>query len=121
MLKKEQILSAQDVKIEPVAVPEWGGEIFVREFSGRSRAEVIAFLSAKKKAGEEQVEASVYEVFPLVIRLAACDDKGQLLFDASDIETLKDRNGKALERVALAAMKLNGLTKGAGEEAKATF
>lgn len=120
MLDKSQIL-AVPVKVEIVSVPEWGGDVFVREFSGKSRAEIIAFLADKRKLGPSEVEASTSEVFPLVVRISACDDKGELLFDAAEVATLYERSGRALERVAMAAMKLNGLTSEAGKEAKATF
>ena len=37
ILGKKAILAAQDIPTEPVAVPEWGGEVLVRGLSGADR------------------------------------------------------------------------------------
>ena len=37
VLSKEQILQADDLKTETVEVPEWGGDVLLRELRGRER------------------------------------------------------------------------------------
>ena len=39
LLTRDKILSADDIRSERVKVPEWGGEVIVREMTGAERDE----------------------------------------------------------------------------------
>jgi hypothetical protein len=97
-LSRDQILAADDIRIVEVEVPEWGGTVCVRTFSAADRA---------------LFELGTNDVRDVRERLAAatiCDEAGNLLFSAADVEALGKKSGAALDRVFAKARKLNRLT-----------
>ena len=115
ILNKHQILGAKDSKTAIVDTPEWGGEVMVKVFSGKVRDEIEAWLLHAKDTKDAKGFRS------LIVRQAACDDQGQLLFDESDVEALESKNCDVLDRVFNAALQLNGLSRGSEAEAVKTF
>lgn len=113
-LTRDQILGLQDSRIDRVAVPEWGGDVCVRVFSGADRDRVEAFLVAHKDGHPSGFRA-------LIVSLAACDESGKRLFTAEDVDALGEKNGIALDRVFTAAAKLNGILAESNEAARADF
>lgn len=104
LLTKEQILAANDVKRLKIAVPEWGGEVYISTMSGTARDEFETGILANAKDGK---------VGNARARLAAAtitDESGNLLFNANDIEALGLKSQLALDRVVSEAQKLNKLT-----------
>jgi hypothetical protein len=98
ILSRQQILEADDIRIEEVNVPEWGGSVCVRTFSAADRA---------------RFELGTDEVRDVRERLAAatiCDEAGNLIFTAEDVEALGKKSGAALDRVFARARKLNRLS-----------
>jgi len=110
MLTRDAILSASDVKIERVSVPEWGGEICVRSFDGISRDQVEQHVM---RNGDKPDTVGLRA---LVVVLAACTEKGEPLFTHADIPALGKKSGAALDRVFSAASKLNKLGDGGERE-----
>ena len=103
-LSREQILAAQDMTRVEVAVPEWGGSVFVRTMSGTDRDAFERFASDQVKEGNAGKGLRAY-----MVSLCAVDDSGAHLFTADDVAALTEKNGAALERIATAAMTLNKL------------
>lgn len=101
MLTREMILAADDLKTEPVEVPEWGGSVFVRTMSAGERDR---FEAAHLKSPERDFRA----------RLAVacvCDEAGKPVFTAEDVPSLSSKSGAALTRIFEAASKLNRMNK----------
>ncbi len=103
MLTRDSILAANDTKLEKVAVPEWGGELFVRSFDGTARDQVEQHVL---RDGEKP---NTVGLRALVVALAACDDRGATIFTLADIPALAKKSSTALDRVFAAASKLNKL------------
>jgi hypothetical protein len=97
---REQILAVDDIKIEPVDVPEWGVSVWVRSWTGRERD---MFESEHRDLRDEDYRAR------LVVS-TACDEAGQLLFTRQDIPALAKKNAKALDRLSMAAISVNRIT-----------
>lgn len=95
-LSKDQILGAQDFKIESVDVPEWGGSVFIRSLTSRNRDKM-----EEKMKGQSLVDARA-----MIVALCACDESGNLLFDSNDIEALTQKSGTATGRIFDAAIKM---------------
>ena len=96
ILNKEQILAADDLPRETVAVPEWGGDVIVQCLSF---AQSEAMLSAAN--GDSEIFA---------IRLLAnslVDESGKPLFTAENIIDLKAKNSKVLARLIEVCNRLN--------------
>lgn len=104
ILKRDQILAADDLKRELVSVPEWGGEVYVSMMTGAARdAFEASILGADRKPVLADMRAKL---------AVACitDENGARLFDASDVPALSAKSGAALERVAQVAQRLNRMS-----------
>lgn len=102
-LTKEQIFTAQDLPIEEVEVPEWGGKVRVR---GLSAGERDAFEIAN---GTAQLKGENPSPRARLCALCALDAEGKLLFAPADVERLAAKSGAAVDRVFQAAHRLSGM------------
>jgi len=99
MLTREQILSRVDLRTETVEVPEWGGEIRIRELTARRRSE---FEKLAEQHGDD------YAVAWLVAE-SCVDEAGQRIFSQEDIEALREKSAAALLRIFHQAAQINNL------------
>lgn len=109
---RDLILNARDFKLEAVEVPEWGCTVHVRSMKAADRARVAAWSADAKTA-----EATALLPCRLLC-LCLCDGEGVRLLGDDDAVALAERDGAVIERLALLAMKLNGLTADAVAAAK---
>jgi hypothetical protein len=113
VLTREEIFAAKDTKIEAVEIPEWGGTVYVRSMSGRSRDRFDASqfdpATGKAIARTDDFRAR-YAV------LVVCDEAGNLLFTDADIPLLTERSSIALGKILDAGLNVNGQTQDAVEE-----
>jgi hypothetical protein len=106
LLTRAAILAADDVKREPVHVPEWGGTVLVQSMTGIDRDEFEAEME-NQKGKDAQANRRNFRA-----KLAArtiVDEKGERLFSESDIAALGKKNSWALTRVAMVAARLSAL------------
>ena len=103
---KDQILSANDRRLEPLEMPGWGCTVYLKALSA-SAAETMAGMSTSNKD-------SLAKLAVLVI----ANEEGDLVFDQGDVKALGERSLDSLKRLTDAALKMNGLTKEAVEEAR---
>lgn len=101
-LTREQILEINDLQIEKVETPEWGGCVFVRT--------VNADDSYEYSKGNLDEEGNVKEKNLIVDYCAfvMCDSKGERIFSNEDIQQLSKKSTKAILRIYKAGKKLNG-------------
>ena len=119
LLTRESILKKEDLKTERVDVPEWGGYIFVRTLSGEERD---TFESDSYVISPEGKTEQVLGGFRArMVALVACNEKGERLFTAADVEALNKKSSSALIRVFDVASKVNGLNVKAVEVEKETI
>jgi len=110
LLTRDAILTADDLKIDVVEVPEWGGAVRVRGLSG---AERDAFEASVVDLSSNGRRAPVMNLVNLRAKLAArciVDENGARLFEDADIVALGRKSAQALQRVFEAAQRLSGLT-----------
>lgn len=115
LLNREQILSAPDRRREEILIPEWGGSVFIQEFSGadrdfyeNARYEIVE----NPETGEIKIHAkktSRAQTAALVVALSVVDESGIRIFSESDIPELLKKNPEVLEKIAKAAFAINGL------------
>lgn len=123
---RNAVLSAQDIKIEPVPTPEWpdvNGFIFVRSLSARSKEVFLDSLSSvqiSKTGTGANVDMKVFKMQSGIklVAMTACDESGELLFTLEDVQALGDKNAEALQRVIDATGDLNGFSDKARTAAK---
>jgi len=106
-LSRDDILGADDLPMESVDVPEWGGMVFVRTLNG---AERDAFgVSCIAKQGQKEGQ-ELLGVRARLVTLTACDGKGTRLFTRADEEKVGKKSGTVLARIFDVSAKLNGIS-----------
>lgn len=106
-LTREAILQADDLVRELVAVPEWGGEVFVRTLTGKERDQLEASVVEMKG---KKAEANLVNLRAKMCALCMVDDEGKRIFGEADMEALGGKSAAALDRVFTVAQKLNGMS-----------
>lgn len=97
---RSEILAYFDVRKVEVEVPEWNTYLHVRTLTGLERSRLVKQLQEAEKRG---ADPSV-----LVVIACACEPLGSLLFKPEDEAVLMGKSSLALDRVAKAAMAVNG-------------
>ena len=107
LLSKTAILTANDLQTEDVEVPEWGGAVRVRSFTGRERD---AFESSMVRGEGRDRKVDLTNMRARLVGLTVIDETGQRLFTDGEVDLLGAKSGAALDRVFAIAQKLNGLS-----------
>ncbi len=110
LLSKENILAANDLPLECITVPEWGGEVMVRTMTGADRDAFEASLIGK--------EGRMENVRARLVSLTLCDAAGARLFTDAEVATLGNKSARALDRVFTVAQRINGIGTDAVDAAK---
>ena len=111
-LGKDAILNADDLTVDEVEVPGWGGTVRVKGLTGVERDDWEASrvdMKAKVKAGQARPQNLVNWRASLVVRTVVGED-GKLLFSDKDIVALGKKSALAITKVFDKAMQLSGLT-----------
>lgn len=100
-LSKKAILAAKDTKLKgPVAVPEWGGDVYFRTISGLERDQFEdAYSEQKMKAFRARF---------LVLTIS--DENGERLFADNEIEALGQKSSVVINRLFDEAWQHNAFT-----------
>jgi len=104
MLDRDAIKGIQDIRVEKVDVPEWGGEVYVKSLSGSQRDEWENGIVVS--GGKMDVRG----VMVRLVIMTACDETGKPVFKRGDETWLNEKSSKALTRLADKARELAGLT-----------
>ena len=109
-LSREEILGAQDRDMEEVPVPEWGGTVFVRAIGATAKERIAQGML------DENGKATNMVGFRAAFAAGSiCDQAGNLLFSARDIEVLGEKSEKALDRVLDVGRRLSKMEAGGVE------
>jgi hypothetical protein len=107
-LTKKQILEADDLKVETVNVPEWGGDVLVKAMTGWERDQFEGSLIEHKKSGNtiktENIRAK------LVQKTVIDAETKEPLFSTAELEVLGKKSASALDRIFTVSRKLSGLS-----------
>ena len=113
VLKRDDVLQADDIKIELVPVPEWGGEVYVKGMMGAERDKFEGSLIVSP--GKSQ-QMNMTNIRAKVASLTICDEKGKRLFNENDVQALSQKSAAALQRVFVVAQRLSRITNDDVEE-----
>jgi hypothetical protein len=116
MLTREQIRALDDLPVEEVEIPEWGGTVLVRGLQGneRDRYEYAMFLA--RKDPDQKLAARAR----LVATCTLGEDRKRLFTDA-DTDWIGRKNAAALDRIFDVVQRLSGMDKKAAEVAEEIF
>lgn len=96
----DKILSADDIKIEPIDLDEWGVKAFIRVMNGTERDSWEVYAQKQLKADKVNMRA----------RLAAiclCNAHGERIFKDEQTAELSQKSSIVLDRIYDAAIRLN--------------
>ena len=106
-LTRQQILSAIDLHIESVFVPEWGGTVHVRNLNGKGRD---AFEGSRiRMTSNNKIEMVHDNTRARLLSLTLCDETGVLLFSEEDVVALGEKNASVLDQLFDVAQRLSAL------------
>lgn len=111
LLTRDTILG-MGLRIETVDVPEWGGEVLIREFSS-VKSEMVALKMVGKDGKFDPRKFQGLSGW--IVRLAVVDESGGMVFKIGDEKKIANLGAGGVSRVAKAAMKLAGMDDDAGE------
>jgi hypothetical protein len=110
ILKRDEILAANDIVIELVDVPEWSedkkAQVYVKGMTGAERDRFES--SIVKQRGKEQV-MDLADIRAKLASLTICDENGKRLFTDADTKALGQKSASALQRVFGIAQRLSGI------------
>lgn len=106
-LTKEQMLAVNDSKIKKIYVKEWGGDIYIKQMSGKEQDELEKQMSESDKTKSFTNRRARY------LALFITDKDGKRFFDINnkqEMDLLSEKSGKVLNYIAEEITKLNGVT-----------
>ncbi len=112
------ILSADDMEIVLVEVPEWGGHVFIKTLTG---AERDAFEAGMIETRGKSREVNIKNIRASLVAACACTADGGRLFTISQTEALGLKAAKPLDRIFSVASKMNGISEEDVEELAEDF
>lgn len=115
ILTADAILQADDLKRKTVNVPEWGGDVVVRELTGTERDSYEAQQTVRKG---DRVEPNPIGFRARLVVRALVDENGNRLFKDTDAPKLSEKNGAVLDRLWDEIALLSGLVATAVEDAE---
>jgi hypothetical protein len=123
MLDRNSIISIDDRKTISIDIPEWGGNVLIRKWSGKDRAVFVAKSIKADNSGAEINWDTLYNNFALAVALSLCDENGDRLFtsEQADIDILASKDGAVIQKIYQEALVLNGLAKKSIEDAAKNF
>lgn len=108
-LDAETILAAKDRPMTRVAVPDWGGHVWIKTMGGLDRDQYDIYLSERVNPKTEKIEGCNWRANLLARCL--CNSQGELLFTEEQIEALGEKSGKVLDEIFAIARQYNPVTK----------
>ncbi len=111
-LTKQQILSTLP-RLKEVDVPEWGGSVFIRPLTIHEQAK-LADLGTKYE--KSSVVDRMKNCTLRLVQWSVCDEQGNPLFEAGDLEPLMSKAASAFLRLQDAILALSGLTEESRKE-----
>lgn len=107
ILTRDQILDANDLEIQEVNVPEWGGTVLVRGMTGVERD---AFEGSLVKGKGKNTTVNMDNIRAKLVASSIVDQDGQRLFTDQDVQALGKKSAAALDRVFAVAQELSGIS-----------
>jgi len=111
-LTKQQILSTSP-RLKEVDVSEWGGSVFICPLTIHEQAK-LADLGTKYE--KSSVVDRMKNCTLRLVQWSVCDEQGNPLFEAGDLEPLMRKAASAFLRLQDAILALSGLTEESHEE-----
>lgn len=104
LLNRAAFFEAEDAKYEDVPVPQLGGSVRIRVLSGTARDAFNEYIRSDD-GGKKPASAT-----GAALLVATCiDESGEPMFTMDDIDDIREKSAAALDVMAAAAMRINGM------------
>lgn len=113
VLTKDDIFVIDDIQVEKMEVPEWGGIIGVKVMTCKERQE----FQVKMGGARDKIPTNLMEELILLTVVNPCT-KQRLFTDKNDVKELAKKSSQIMGRIFEKAAGLNGLTSEAIEDSK---
>ena len=120
MLNREAILNARISNLKTIEVPEWGGSVYLRKWTGKDRNRFLEDSVKISSGGDVEVKYDkLLDNMLKAVALSLCDETGTRLFEDSeeDIALLADKEADVLQMLYDEVMALNALNSTATADA----
>lgn len=104
---RSRILQTQDIKREPVEVPEWGVTLYVRGMTGRERD---AYEESLVEGRGRKARLRLIGARARMVVMCTEDADGNRVFTDADAKILEQKSAAALERLWTRIRDLSGMT-----------
>ena len=99
VLNREQILNKSGAfRTKQVNVPEWDGDVIIKELSGRD------FVEMQKESSEDNMKPDYYGK---IIQMSVVDEAGKKMFSKADVEALSELGGTILTNLVKEIVEFN--------------
>lgn len=117
VLNRDIILSADDLKVEEVDIPEWGGIVYVRTLTAKERdAFENSMVEVRGKGKNQTRELRIRNLRAGLAVRCLVDSEGNRLFNDGDADELGNKSGSALDKIYDVASRLAGMSAEDAEE-----
>lgn len=106
ILTRDAILEVQDIEIELVEVPEWGGAVYVKGMTTAERGKVETAVVHKRG---KKISTNMAILRETIAAYSVCDEDGNLIFTPADVKQLAKKSAAALDRIFSVARRLSGM------------
>jgi hypothetical protein len=121
VLDRDTILSKTALKRETVEIPEWGGNILVRELTAGERTRYEVGMSDMVQGEQTDPAKKVQRFIDMRARIAAMaclNEDGSRMFRDDDVAALNQLSGNVLDRISTVVLRLSGYTMAEQEKLK---
>ena len=108
-LSRDDILNANDIQIEELPVPEWGGVICVKTLSADERDKLEASILEMSPNGQPR-KMKLDHLRSYIAVLGICNSEGVPVFDLKDVLALGKKSAAALDRVVLRIQQMSAMS-----------
>lgn len=113
LLDRAAFFAAEDAKHEDIPVPQLGGSIRIRVLSGAARDAFNEYVRTDDDGARKPASAT-----GAALLVATCiNADGEPMFSMEDIDLIREKSAAALDVLAAAAMRINGMGAKAEEDA----
>ena len=115
-LTRQEILDVDDLKMEEVPVPEWGGHgavVMVRSLTRteRDRWEESVVERREQADGTEKIKMVMQHMRTKLLAMCIVGEDGAPLFSQADVAALGNKSAAPIVRIDTVARRLSGLSK----------
>jgi hypothetical protein len=111
-LTRDEILAADDLKVEPLLIPEWGNRtVFIKTLTSNENDAWQASMLVKGVDGKMHTHPNHLRSLraKFAVRIL-CDKEGNRLFKDNEVNALSEKSAGALSRIYNAGSRLNVLS-----------